>query len=72
MKNEKPMYHGHRQCQTKTTESGKVAARPVSGSKLTPLHEGGGAISLKILAAVEVTLLVEVVVNRGMNGDEFL
>jgi hypothetical protein len=41
-----------RQCQTKTTGSASAAAHPASGSKLTPLREGGGTINLKILAAV--------------------
>ncbi len=49
-----------------------MAARPASGSKLTPLGEGGGAIELEILAAIKVALLVEMVVNRSMNGSEFL
>ncbi len=31
--------------------------------KFAPLGEGGGAIELEILAAVEVAFLVEVVVN---------
>ena len=44
-----------------TVNSG--AARPASGNKLTPLGERDGAIDFKILAAVEVTLLIEVVVN---------
>jgi len=51
------------QCQTKTTGSAHAAVRPSSGSKLTPLGEGGGAIKLEIFAAIEVALLVEVVVN---------
>ena len=40
-----------------------AAGYPASGSKLTPLSEGGGAIELEILAAIKVTFLVEVVVN---------
>jgi len=61
-----------RYCQTKTIGSLKTAARPASGSKLTPLGEGGGAIELEILAAIKVALLVEMVVNRSGNGGEFL
>ena len=53
----------HRQCQTKTAGSTNAASRPASGSKLTPLREGSGAIELEILAAVEVAFLVEVIVN---------
>ncbi len=47
-------------------------ARPASGSKLTPLGEGGGAIELEIFAAVKVALLVKVVMNGSMHGSEFL
>jgi len=52
-----------RQCQTKTTGFAKTAARPASGSELTPLGDSVGAIELEILATVKVALLVEVVVN---------
>ena len=52
-----------RQCQTKTIGFANAAERPASASKLAPLGEGGGAIELEILAAVEVALLVEVVMN---------
>ena len=35
----------------------------ISGRKLTPLCQGGGANVLKVLAAVEVTFLIEVIMN---------
>ena len=48
----------------KRTGLRKPAIRRTSGRrKFAPLGEGGGAIELEILAAVEVTFLVEVVVN---------
>ncbi len=50
-------------CQTKANGPPKIAGRPASTSKLTPLGEGGGAIELEILAAVEMAFLVEVVIN---------
>gem|GEM_PF-3032263 len=34
--------------------------------------ESGGAIGLDVLSAVEAALLVEMVMDRGMNGREFL
>lgn len=52
-----------RQCQIKKTEPTNAAVYSVSGSKLTPLGEGGGAIELEVFAAIKVALLVEVVVN---------
>ncbi len=66
----KPLEGGVR---LKSNGSPEPAIRRTSGSrKFAPLGEGGGAIELEILAAVKVALLVEVVVNRGMNGGEFL
>ena len=44
----------------------------LSRGELTPFSECGGAVLLEDIAAVEVALLVEVVVNRGMGGGEFL
>jgi len=39
---------------------------------LTPFSERGSAVLLEYIAAVEVAVLVEVVVDRGMGDDEFL
>ena len=39
---------------------------------MTPLSERGSAVLLEDMAAVEVAVLVEVVVDRGMGGGEFL
>jgi hypothetical protein len=38
----------------------------------TPLGQGGSAVLLEDIAAVEVTVVVEVVVDRGMGRSEFL
>ena len=43
-----------------------------SGSKLTPLGQGGGSGLFESIAAVEMALVVEMVVDRGMDGGEFL
>ena len=48
--------------------------RETAGSrdKLTPLSQRGGTVLLESLAAVELTIEVEVVVDRGMDGSKFL
>ncbi len=44
----------------------------LSRGELTPFSERGSAVLLEDIAAVEVAVLVEVVVDRGMGGGEFL
>jgi hypothetical protein len=39
---------------------------------LAPLSESGGTVQLQIVPAVERALLIEMIVDGGMNGDEFL
>ena len=39
---------------------------------LTPLGYGGNAVLLEDVATVEVTVVVEVVVDRGVRGGKFL
>jgi hypothetical protein len=39
---------------------------------LTPLSQGGGAVLLENVSAVEVAVVVEVIVDRGMGGGKFL
>jgi hypothetical protein len=41
-------------------------------TKLAPLSESGGAVKLEIVSAVERAFLMEMVVDGGMNGGEFL
>ena len=43
-----------------------------SGRQLTPLGRSDRAFLFEDVAAVEVTVLVEVIVERGVNGGEFL
>jgi len=45
---------------------------PLCRAKLAPLSESGGAVLLEIGPAVEMTFLVEIVVDRGVDGDELL
>ncbi len=44
----------------------------LSHGEFTPFSERGSAVLLEDIAAVEVADLVEVVVDRGMGGGEFL
>ena len=39
---------------------------------MTPLGQGGGSGSFENIAAVEMAFVVEVVVDRGMDGSKFL
>ena len=61
---------GH--CQTNIDGAAKGSGLRRSGCKLTPLGQGGRAVLSEDIAAVEVTVVVEVVVDRGVDGGEFL
>ena len=50
----------------------KACNQENSGGKLTPFGQGGGSVLFEFVATVEMALEVEMVVDRGMNGDEFL
>ena len=63
-------FGGH--CQTKSNQSVESGKLGISGRKLAPLSERCGAVLLEDFAVVEVAVLVEVVVDRGMGGGEFL
>ena len=41
-------------------------------TELTPLSESGSAVKLEFFSAVEVAFLVEMIVDRRVDGDEFL
>ena len=43
-----------------------------AGAKLLPLDKCGGSVFLVILSAVEMSFLVKMIVNRSMDGCEFL
>ena len=60
------------QCQTNANQTAKCAKRIASGRQLTPLGQGGRTVLFEDLAAVEVTVVVEVVVDRGVGGCKFL
>jgi hypothetical protein len=52
-----------RQCQTNANQTAKCAKRIASGRQLTPLGQGGRTVLFEDVAAVEVTVVVEVVVD---------
>jgi hypothetical protein len=43
-----------------------------SGRWLTPFGQGGEAVLLEYVAAVEVTVLIEMIIDRGVDGGKFL
>ncbi len=47
-------------------------SRNLRGTKLAPLGESGGAVDLEVLSAVETALQIEMVLDYGENGNEFL
>jgi hypothetical protein len=62
----------NRQCQTNANQTAKCAKRIASGCQLTPLGQRGGAVLLEDVAAAEVAIVVKVIVDRGVDGGEFL
>src|SRR5680860_1269027 len=62
--------HGH--CQTNLNGPAKDAGLRRSARQLTPLGQGGRTVLLEDIAAVEVTVLVEVIVDRSMGGGKLL
>ena len=61
---------GH--CQTNLNGPAKGADLRHSGHQLTPFRECGRTILFEDVAAVEVTVEVEVIVDRGVGGGELL
>jgi hypothetical protein len=61
-----------RHCQTNLTGRAKGADLKRSGCKLTPLNQGGRAVLFEDIATVEVTVVVEVVVDRGVGSGKLL
>ncbi len=59
-------------CQSNANQSPTHPKSRRSGRKLTPLSQGGRAALLEDISAVEVAVLIEVVVYRGVNGSKFL
>jgi hypothetical protein len=60
-------------CQTNANRSQLADGDEVSGhAQPPPLGKSGGAVLLKIVPAVEVAFLIEVVMDGGVNGSELL
>jgi len=55
--------HPDRHCQTNLNGPAKGAGLRRSGRQLTPLGQGGRTVLFEDVAAVEVTVVVEVVVD---------
>jgi hypothetical protein len=60
------------QCQTNANQTAKCAKRIASGCQLTPLGQRGEAVLLEDVASAEVAIVVKVMVDRGVDGGEFL
>jgi hypothetical protein len=61
---------GH--CQTNLNGPAKSAGLRLSGRQLTPFSQGGRTVLFEDVAAVEVTVDVEMIVDRGVGGGKFL
>jgi hypothetical protein len=61
-----------RHCQTKAALCQKPYELAISGRQLTPLGKRGGAIEFEVPAVVKMTFLVEMIMDRGVGGCEFL
>ncbi len=61
---------GH--CQTNLPGPAKGAGLRRSGRQLMPLGQGGGTVLFEDVAAVEVAVLIEVIVDRGVGGGKLL
>ena len=44
----------------------------LSGHKLTPFGESGRSVLLENVAAIEMAVLIEMIVDRGMSGSKLL
>ena len=59
-------------CQTNPDGAAKGSGLMRSGCKLTPFRESGSAVLFEDVAGVEMTVEVEVIVDRGVGGGKFL
>jgi len=61
-----------RHCQTNLSRPAKGAGLRRSSRQLTPLGQGDRTVLFEDIAAVDVAVVVEVVVDRGVDGGELL
>ena len=64
------LFIGH--CQTNSIIPKKTVSRVISSLELTPLGQSGSPMLFEDVASVEIALVIEVVVDRGMDGCELL
>ena len=62
--------YGH--CQTNLSRPAKGAGPRRSGHQLPPLGQGGGTVLSEDVAAIEVTVLIEMIMDRGVDGGKLL
>ena len=61
-----------RHCQTNLSGPAKGTGLKRSGRQLTPFSERGRTVLFEDVAGVDVAVVVEVVVDRGMGGGKLL
>ena len=59
-------------CQSNLNRPAKGAGPRRSGRQLTPLGQGGGTVLSEDVAVIEVTVLIEMIMDRGMDGGKLL
>ncbi len=65
-------YASGRHCQTNLSRPAKGAGPRRSGRQLTPLGQGVGTVLSEDVAAIEVTVLIEMIMDRGVDGGKLL
>jgi hypothetical protein len=66
----KQTFLGH--CQTNLNRPAKGGGLMCSGRQLTPLGQGSGTVLSEDVAAIEVTVLIEMIMDRGVDGGKLL
>ncbi len=65
-------HHPKGHCQTNLNRPAKGAGPRLSGRQLTPLGQGRGTVLSEDVAAIEVTVLIEMIMDRGVDGGKLL
>ncbi len=66
-------YYGFkRHCQTNLNRRAKGAGPRRSGRQLPPFRQGGGLVLSEDVATIEVTVLIEMIMDRGVDGGKLL
>ena len=59
-------------CQSNANQSPNLQMMRISRRQLTPFGQRGGAVLFESFAAVEMTFEIDMIVDRCMDGGEFL